>query len=182
MEPAPCTMDQHLFSVVLYDIFNMSVSLFAPYQIIKSAEQSIKTYSQNRLSCSSKATNVAKILVVEDNVMYQKILAKQLDILGFTCDIAKDGNQGKALWVAGNYQLILTDCQMPVLDGYQMTMTIRELESQTERKITPIIAVTGCTSHEEISHCITHGMNDCINKPVKLDDLRQLLKKWHVYG
>ncbi|WP_440873717.1 ATP-binding protein [Thalassotalea sp. PLHSN55] len=121
------------------------------------------------------------VLVVEDNPMNQKIIVKQLNKLGYECDLADDGEQGRDYWKKGNYRIILTDCHMPNLDGYEMTKIIRDIEQEENRKKVPIIAVTGAAMTGDSDRCFNAGMNDFVSKPVLLSDLREVLKKWYVY-
>ena len=129
---------------------------------------------------------VADILVVEDNPLNQKLIIRQLNQLGYECDLADDGLQGKVMWEEGEYQLILTDCHMPNVDGYEMTKNIREKEKQinkgTAKKHIPIIAVTGAAMSGDAEICYEAGMDDFVSKPIQLSDLRTILKKWYTHG
>ncbi len=121
------------------------------------------------------------VLVVEDNPLNQKIIMKQLNKLGYECDLAEDGEEGKNTWQKGDYKLILTDCHMPNIDGYQMTQIIRDLEREQKRVAIPIIAVTGAAMTGDAERCYDAGMSDFVSKPVLLSDLRAVLKKWYIY-
>lgn len=123
----------------------------------------------------------ADILVVEDNPLNQKLIKKQLTKLGYQCDLADDGEQGKQRWQDGNYKLILTDCHMPKVDGYQMSQQIRELEKQQQASPIPIVAVTGAAMTGDAEHCYDAGMSAFVSKPVQLADLKKVLKKWYVH-
>lgn len=93
------------------------------------------------------------VMVVEDNDINQEILAAQLEALGFTCAVFDDGARGLAGWQTGRFGLVLTDCDMPEMDGYEMTVRIRALEAETGMARTPIIAVTGNGSASELAAC-----------------------------
>ena len=123
----------------------------------------------------------ADILVVEDNPLNQKLIVKQLERLGYNCELADDGLQGRIMWEEGSYQLILTDCHMPNIDGYEMTKQIRAIEQNNKTKPTPIIAVTGAAMSGDAEYCIASGMNDFLSKPIQLSDLRTMLKKWYLH-
>ena len=116
------------------------------------------------------------ILLVEDNPFNQKLLKKQLQSLGFDYDIADNGFQN---WKNQQYKMILTDCQMPKLDGYEMTKLIRTKEVQQGFKSTPIIAVTGATMNDDMEYCKSIGMDDFLSKPVKLMDIQKIMEKWY---
>ncbi|GGI88458.1 hypothetical protein GCM10007978_27720 [Shewanella hanedai] len=119
------------------------------------------------------------VLVVEDNPLNQKLIVKQLSTLGYQCDLAKDGLDGIKHWENTDYKLILTDCHMPNLDGYDMTKRIRDLEKQYSKKSTPIVAVTGAAMTGDEDHCLSTGMNDFVSKPILLKDLKQVIEKWY---
>ncbi|MCG9721264.1 ATP-binding protein [Shewanella sp. Isolate7] len=121
----------------------------------------------------------ADILVVEDNPLNQKLILKQLDMLGYRCNLAEDGLAGVHLWQSANYKLILTDCHMPNLDGYDMSKQIRQIETSTQRKSVPIVAITGAAMATELDDCYRSGMNDFVSKPVQLRDLKKVIQKWY---
>ncbi len=118
------------------------------------------------------------ILVAEDNLTNQEVILRQLWLLGYAADIAADGRQGLQMWREEEYALVLTDCHMPVMDGYQMTAAIREDESVTGRNHTPIIAVTANALQGEGDKCIQCGMDGYLSKPLELKRLRRELAKW----
>ena len=117
-----------------------------------------------------------RILVVEDNPANQLLLTNQLTLFGYECDQANNGKQALELFRQNDYALILTDCNMPVMDGYQLSLAIRE----TDRTI-PIIAITADAFPDSEDRCATVGMNDRLIKPVQLYALKELLAKWVGY-
>ena len=119
------------------------------------------------------------ILVVEDNPMNQKLITMQLKNIGYHCDVADNGEDGKIKWQSGDYKLIITDCHMPIMDGYEMTRGIRELEAVHNKTAIPIVAVTGAAMTGDSQHCYDSGMNDFVSKPIQQSDLRTILKKWY---
>ncbi len=119
------------------------------------------------------------ILVVEDNPLNQKLIKKQMKHIGYSCDIANNGEEGIAQWQQNSYNLILTDCHMPLVDGYDMTKNIRAQEKQKQLKPIPIIAITGAAMSGDAQHCFDSGMNDFISKPMQMSDLKEVLKKWY---
>ena len=114
------------------------------------------------------------ILVAEDNPTNQTLILSQLETLGYAADLAKNGQE--ALNKMGNtdYQLLLTDCNMPLVDGYNLAKTIREQGNQQ----LPIIALTADAFPEKKAECIKAGMNDQITKPVNLQTLKDTLEKY----
>ncbi|TQF70177.1 ATP-binding protein [Pseudoalteromonas luteoviolacea] len=122
------------------------------------------------------------ILLVEDNPFNQKLIKSQLEKLGFYCDVASNGAEGFNFWYSHNYKLILTDCHMPEVDGYEMTKQIRTEEAKNEQSPVPIIAVTGAVMQGEKDMCTSIGMNDFLCKPVRLTDIKQIMERWYEYS
>ncbi|ALO44037.1 ATP-binding protein [Pseudoalteromonas phenolica] len=133
---------------------------------------------------SEKASNTVinttnDVLLVEDNPLNQKLLKSQLARLGVNCDVANNGEEGLYCWRNGHYKLILTDCHMPEIDGYEMTRLIRTEEAAAEREPIPIIAVSGAVMKGEKALCTSIGMSDFLSKPVKLCDIKQIMERWY---
>lgn len=116
------------------------------------------------------------ILVAEDNETNQRVILWQLALLGFTADVAGNGRLALERWQSENYALLLTDLQMPEMDGYVLTAAIRAQE-QGARRI-PIVALTANTLKGEADRCQAAGMDDCLSKPLQLDDLKKILATW----
>lgn len=117
---------------------------------------------------------LSKILVVEDNITNRKLIASQLNVLGYHYDLASNGEEALALHEKHNYTMIITDCNMPVMDGYQFAGTIRRSGDSK----TPIIALTADAFPESEIKCRNAGMNDRMVKPVTLKRLKATLSKW----
>lgn len=118
------------------------------------------------------------ILLVEDNEINQVVLKQQLEQLGYIVSIAENGAKGLEMWRTGGFSLVVTDCKMPVMDGYEMTEKIRVEEIRTRRSRTPIIAVSANAVGEETRACLEAGMDDYISKPMKLENLVEILERW----
>lgn len=118
-----------------------------------------------------------KILLVEDNEINQKLTVKILSKAGFNCDVASDGSKAVEAFKNNEYDAILMDCQMPVMDGYEATKTIRNIETENNKIPTPIIALTADVMGEVIDKCHSHGMNDYISKPVSAEKLVEIISK-----
>jgi CheY-like chemotaxis protein/HPt (histidine-containing phosphotransfer) domain-containing protein len=116
------------------------------------------------------------ILVAEDNETNQKVILRQLALLGLAADIAGNGRQALEHWRTGDYALLLTDLHMPKMDGYALTATIRA-EENGSRHI-PIVALTANALKGEAEHCRAVGMDDYLSKPVQLTQLKAMLEKW----
>jgi diguanylate cyclase (GGDEF)-like protein len=118
-----------------------------------------------------------RILVAEDNRTNQMVAAGMLAMNGCSCEFASDGRE--ALEAARNRQfdLILMDCSMPEMDGYEATAHIRAFEEPLGRR-TPLVAMTANTQHGDAEKCMAAGMDDYLAKPITLVELRQKLDKW----
>jgi len=116
-----------------------------------------------------------RILLVEDNIVNQKVALSMLRKLGLYIETADDGKEAVEYWSQGKYDLILMDCQMPKLDGYAATKLIREQEQEEH---IPIIALTANAMDGAEEKCLTAGMNDYLTKPFKQEDLASILHKW----
>lgn len=118
------------------------------------------------------------ILVAEDNPINQKVATLTLRHMGLTCDVAKNGMEAFEMHKENNYQVILMDMQMPVLDGINATQKIRSFETEhPEREAAFIIALTANAFVEDKNNCIEAGMNDFISKPFKEEALRKILSQ-----
>lgn len=116
------------------------------------------------------------ILLAEDNEVNRDVIQEQLNILGYASETAVDGMDALNRWRRGNYGLLLTDCHMPRMDGFQLTAAIRAEE--TDKARIPIIAVTANAMQGEAERCIENGMDDYLSKPIRLDELGPMLEKW----
>lgn len=118
-----------------------------------------------------------RVLLVEDNPLNQALVMRQLRQLDLSCDLAEHGQQALEMVAQHSYDLVLCDCQMPVMDGYEFTRRIRAAE-KGERLL--IIAMTANVLPEQAERCFAAGMDDLLGKPVLLDGLRQMLQKWRI--
>ncbi|WP_170270508.1 PAS domain-containing hybrid sensor histidine kinase/response regulator [Heliorestis acidaminivorans] len=117
------------------------------------------------------------VLLVEDNPVNQKLATAQLGKLGISVQVANNGLEAVRTLENASFSLILMDCQMPEMDGFEATRIIRKRESKSSNRI-PIIAMTAMAMQGDREKCLTHGMDDYISKPVSLGVLRELLQKW----
>jgi PAS domain S-box-containing protein len=117
------------------------------------------------------------ILLAEDNPTNQDVIRRQLSLLGRACEVAGNGQEALDAYGRDRYGLILTDCHMPVMDGYELTGRIRALEQDSGRHI-PIVAVTANALQGEAERCIAAGMDDYVSKPIAMPALIAVLEKW----
>ena len=118
-----------------------------------------------------------RILLVEDNKVNQMVASKMLGGMGLTVDIAENGKKALTALAEKRYDLVLMDCQMPVLDGYEATRAFRNQEPQADKRL-PIIAMTANAMAGDRQKCLEAGMDDYLAKPVKKELLRKLLGQW----
>jgi signal transduction histidine kinase/HPt (histidine-containing phosphotransfer) domain-containing protein/ActR/RegA family two-component response regulator len=118
----------------------------------------------------------ARILVAEDNPVNQAVIEAMLGQIGATPTIVENGALAIEALSKGSFDLVLMDCQMPVMDGYRATATIRALPTAASR--VPILALTANALPEERQRCLDAGMNDYLSKPIRLDPLHACLLRW----
>ena len=119
------------------------------------------------------------VLLVEDNVVNQVIASRMLTKLGLTHDLATNGVEAlKKLQGAASYDVALMDVQMPQMDGMEATRTLRAWEARELRQRLPVIAMTANALSEDRDACIASGMDDHLGKPVKLETLAAVLRRW----
>lgn len=117
------------------------------------------------------------VLLAEDNKVNQKVAVAMLSRMGLTIELAANGQEALEMWRRENYELILMDCQMPVLDGYEATACIRK-EERARAGHTPIIALTANAMASDREKCKNAGMDDFISKPVSKEQLITVLSRW----
>ena len=120
----------------------------------------------------------AKVLVVEDNAVNQKVALGFLRMIGCDTEVAWNGLQAIEQLSSADYDLVLMDCMMPELDGYEATRRIRDGAAGEVRAKTPIIALTADDSPGARQNCLRSGMDDYMTKPVRVDKLRTMLRIW----
>src|SRR6202043_3106816 len=119
----------------------------------------------------------ATILLVEDNPVNRKLAQTQINLLGFAVDVVDGGREALDALARKHYPIVLMDCQMPAMDGYEATAEIRRRESQSHRH-TPIIALTGNVIEGARERCLAAGMDDYLAKPFTLDQMKAILTAW----
>jgi signal transduction histidine kinase/DNA-binding response OmpR family regulator len=129
----------------------------------------------------SRATAEARgclILLAEDHPTNRAVLSRQLALAGYQADVAEDGLAALEALARTRYGLLLTDIQMPNMDGYQLAREVRRLEGAGGKPRLPILALTANALRGELERCHAAGMDDCIIKPVDIPDLDAKLRHW----
>ncbi|MES2857332.1 MAG: CHASE3 domain-containing protein [Bdellovibrionota bacterium] len=122
------------------------------------------------------------VLIVEDNKVNQKVVAEMVSLLGCQSKIAENGELAIEAMKKFDFNLVLMDGQMPVMDGYEATRLIREGRAGETNKLIPILATTANAIKGDIERCLEAGMNDYISKPISYDDLAFKVEKWMTRG
>jgi CheY-like chemotaxis protein len=118
-----------------------------------------------------------RVLVVEDNAVNQLVAGAMLESMGVHCVLAADGAAALAQLKQNDFDLVLMDCQMPGMDGFEATRKIRALED-TDGGRQAIVALTANAGSSDRAQCIDAGMDDFLTKPMTLDALRAVLRRW----
>jgi len=122
-----------------------------------------------------------RILLVEDNLVNQRVGTRLLEKIGCHVDVAENGQIALRLLSSmesrRGYDLVLMDCQMPVMDGFEATQSLRRMELHVGRRI-PVVAMTASTRPEDRQRCIDAGMDDYLAKPIQIEQLRHTVDRW----
>ncbi len=118
------------------------------------------------------------ILVAEDNKVNQVVIVQQLRALGYPADVVPDGREAFKRWESGDYAMLVTDLQMPEMDGYELSEAIRAVEKHKGRSPIPIVALSANVLKDEAVRCQAAGMDDYLAKPAGLPQIRAMLEKW----
>lgn len=116
------------------------------------------------------------ILVAEDDVVAQMVVKKIIEKLGYTMDLVADGQEVIAALESRHYDLILMDCLMPRMNGFEATRAIRSADSPHINSAIPIIAMTGLTAEDDQQRCLDAGMYEVISKPFDAADLIPVIR------
>lgn len=118
------------------------------------------------------------VLAVDDNPVNRMLLSRQLEKLGLSAKIAADGREALLLWEQHRFGLVITDCNMPEIDGFALARGIREIEARDGRPRVPILAWTASTHADTAAQCRAAGMDDVLTKPARIPQLKAFIDQW----
>jgi CheY-like chemotaxis protein len=118
------------------------------------------------------------ILIAEDNDVNRVLTQDILEFLGFDVHAVENGESVLKIALQQTFDLILMDCQMPRVDGFEATRRIRNLETEAGRTKTPIVALSGYSHSEGWGNCLAAGMDDYLQKPFTINELQEMITKW----
>ena len=148
----------------------------------KETAETVKPVGSASVSVPADEENLQQegrlILVAEDNVTNRNIIGRQLKMLGYQYQMASDGKEALAMWQEKPYWLVLCDCHMPEMDGYELARTIRQEEKDKGKGRMPIIAITASALQDDKDKCLAAGMDGYLSKPMAMNDLELMLQKW----
>jgi len=151
---------------------------FTPNMVSKAAKdegEAVPDYSKTIVTTTGRSLN---ILVVEDNAVNQMVIDELLHDFGHTTVLAENGEQAIECVGRGDIDLILMDCQMPVMDGFEATRRLRTMEAQRGSARMPIIAVTSNAIKGDRERCLDAGMDDYVSKPINTAKLAASISKY----
>ena len=122
--------------------------------------------------------NKIKILVAEDNLLNQKLVAFMLGNWGFNCDVCETGREAVERVKNDHYDLVLMDCMMPLMDGYEATRLLREREAAAGLPRLPVIALTASVIEGDRERCLAAGMDDYLPKPFTAAAFLAMIARW----
>ncbi|MDB5866213.1 MAG: signal transduction histidine kinase, partial [Betaproteobacteria bacterium] len=125
-----------------------------------------------------KRENRGKLLLAEDNAVNQQVALAILKIEGYQVTVARNGAEALDAYTKSAFDLILMDCHMPEMDGFEATRNIREMQKQSGLKRIPIIALTANAMQQDRDECLNAGMDDHLSKPYTRLQMRAMLERW----
>ncbi|WDI41214.1 response regulator [Bremerella sp. P1] len=170
VQELPCRIDAVVAKPVKQsDLFDALVTVLGYEELARRQERHSTTEGM-------PVTIHAKILLAEDNLVNQKLASLLLEKCGHEVHVVGDGRQAVEAWTSGDFELILMDVQMPIMDGFEATAEIRRIQSETGRK-TPIISMTAHAMKGDRERCLEAGMDDYVTKPINAKILYEVIER-----
>jgi len=154
--------------------------LFEAFSLLEGKEDKKINIARDNQKYSSTKNREVSVLLVEDNAVNQQVAVAILHKQGYKVDIANDGLQAFSLFQSNTYQVILMDCQMPIMDGFESTKKIRNLEKIDNLGHIPIIALTANALDADREECLSSGMDDFLVKPMRIQAIRDVFEKFNI--
>jgi len=143
------------------------------------ARSTIPGVSGHEPATAPLAVSAMRILIAEDNIVNQKVATSQVHKLGCHAEVVNNGLEALKALEAGEYDLVLMDCQMPELDGYEATTILRQQEqADAGRPHTPVVAMTAHAIEGDREKCLAAGMDDYLSKPLRFEALRDVVHRY----
>jgi PAS domain S-box-containing protein len=170
---------KYIFDIVLSKPIKQSVLFYALINIFSNSKIKDKSLNEpvRELNKSFSEEYPFKVLIAEDNVINQKIIKNVLEKLGYRPDIVSNGLEVINSLEVVNYDIIFMDIQMPEMDGFEATKNIVERFPENKRPV--IIALTAQAMSEDKEKCMDAGMNDYISKPMRIEEVKNVLIRWY---
>jgi len=156
----------------------VSVTLSAEQASVGAIRDDGQTASGGRAPVPVSAPAGTRLLIVDDHPINLAMLKRQLKVLGLEADTAASGLEALARWRRERHNLVITDLQMPEMDGYTFARAIRAEQDQGKNRKPTVIAFTANTQSEALEQCMDAGMDDYLTKPAELVTLRAKLAQW----
>jgi two-component system, sensor histidine kinase and response regulator len=163
---------------LLYDCLSTVLTMTTPNDVMPMPPACPRKSPVTTHSLRDARYQKVRILLVEDNVINQKVATKILEKFGFKSDVAPNGFEAVQMLASATYDLVLMDVQMPVMDGYEATAHIRNQDSSVRPHNIPIIAMTANAMKGDEKKCLQAGMDDYLSKPIDSQKLLAKLKQW----
>ena len=175
-------MDSHV-GIGTTLVLTVAFPIADPAELTKQA--AMDPASRQTLTARRKAPSIEEavaegslVLLADDHPTNRMLLLRQLGTLGYAAEAAEDGLKALEKWKSGRYAVLITDCHMPAMDGYQLAREIRRIEGLNGSGRTPIVACTANALQGEAEICYAAGMDDYVSKPVEMRDLLAKLDRW----
>lgn len=157
-------------------VFSITLTLpisGAPGEVMR--DQHLEVQQREVKPLFSNSTDAPLVLAVDDHPINRDLLARQIRLLGLRAETAENGQAALSKWREGRFALVITDCHMPEMDGYEFSRQVRKIEAEERLPRTPIIAWTANALAEEAGCCNAAGMDDLLVKPTTMSQLRMTL-------